>query len=236
MLRLVHFLWWGCDVFGAKMNKEIPTPYVWTYQPQMGTAAGASQDYSTKINWLSAGNKMIQQVFDLRDHRNRLLREQALLTETPRPVMNPPTWPAHLLYHQGQGPVQVPLPRNPQVEQALVNSGAQLAGGSAQGIKLAPQTGYGIQLAESSGPVSVRSDGLFQLAGGSRSSFAPWQEIVQLQTHASVPRYGGLGSKQFVREFVPTVYLNPFSGPPDTYPDQFISNYDVSTHSIEGYL
>ena len=41
-------------------SKVVPSPYVWTPQPQRGTAAGASQDYSTKMNWLSAGPAMVQ--------------------------------------------------------------------------------------------------------------------------------------------------------------------------------
>lgn len=66
------------------MSKEIPTPYMWSYQPQMGLAAGASQDYSTRMNWLSAGPSMISRVNGVRSHRNQILLEQAAVTSTPR--------------------------------------------------------------------------------------------------------------------------------------------------------
>ena len=55
------------------MSKEIPTPYMWSYQPQMGLAAGASQDYSTRMNWLSAGPSMISRVNGVRSHRNHIV-------------------------------------------------------------------------------------------------------------------------------------------------------------------
>ena len=79
------------------MSKDIPTPYVWTYQPQLGQAAGASQDYSTRMNWLSAGPSMIDQVNQIRVERNNILLRQAAATETPRLVRNPPNWPARYL-------------------------------------------------------------------------------------------------------------------------------------------
>lgn len=74
-------------------SKVVPSPYVWTPQPQRGTAAGASQDYSTKMNWLSAGPAMVQRVNGLREARNAILMQQALRDETARPVLNPPCGP-----------------------------------------------------------------------------------------------------------------------------------------------
>ncbi|AWO77115.1 pVIII [Tree shrew adenovirus 1] len=226
------------------MSKDIPTPYVWTFQPQMGAAAGASQDYGTKMNWLSAGPSMIHRVNNIREARNRILLRQAALTETPRTVMNPPNWPSALLYHDVAPPTSVPLPRNERLEIAMTNHGAQLAGGGhtslPEGLKRELLFGSGIQLNEQL-PVrpygaAVRADGTFQLAGGSRSSFNPREELfLKLQSAPSQPRSGGIGSWQFVEEFVPAVYYNPFSGPPGTYPDQFISNYDVVSDSVDGY-
>lgn len=81
----------------------------------------------------------------------------------------------------------------------------------------------------------LRPDGVFQLGGGGRSSFNPTQAYLTLQQGSSVPRSGGIGAVQFVQEFVPQVYFNPFSGPPDTFPDQFIPNYDIVTNSVDGY-
>nr|WGN96573.1 pVIII protein [Lemur mastadenovirus] len=228
------------------MSKDIPTPYMWSYQPQLGLAAGASQDYSTRMNWLSAGPHMIGQVNGIRDLRNRILIRQAAITETPRLVQNPPSWPAYALLHNETHPTTLELPRNEFLEKALSNSGVQLAGGGRGElygpqvqvpIKSAHLAGQGIQL---SGDVlsasSLRPDGIFQIAGGGRSSFNPAREqFLLLQSSSTQPRSGGVGSVQFVKEFVPSVYFNPFSGPPGSYPDQFISNYDIRTDSVDGY-
>lgn len=242
------------------MSKEIPTPYVWTLQPQVGAAAGASQDYSTRMNWLSAGNRMITRVNDIRDERNQLLVRQAALTETPRNMLNPRNWPASAL----QSPIFVPetirLPDNEIAEQLMTNEGMQLAGGACRmkggdmcravwcsgypdeddSVARKKLGGFGLQLNEQlplPQPYRVRSDGVFQLAGGSRTSMEALsrQNLLALQTSPSVPRDGGLGTYQFVQEFVPSVYINPFSGNPRTYPDEFISNFDAYTNSVDGY-
>nr|WRQ19857.1 MAG: pVIII protein [unidentified adenovirus] len=223
------------------MSKEIPTPYVWTFQPQMGAAAGASQDYSTRMNWLSAGNKMIQRVNDIRDARNQILVKQAAITETPRSIMNPRIWPAPLIESQIHPPVTVALPDNERLERDMVDHGMQLGGGGRFGRMplMTGCSGMGLQLNEQlpiPAPLRLRSDGLFQLAGGARVlPDLSTQQLLALQTSPNVPRSGGIGSWQFVQEFVPSVYLNPYSGQPTTFPDEFISNYDVYTDSVDGY-
>lgn len=170
------------------MAKEIPTPYLWSYQPQVGQAAGASQDYSTRINWLSAGPQMINQVNQIRDLRNRILMTQKAITETPRPLMNPPSWPAELLPQEGQPPITFSLPRNELLEIAISNSGAQLAGG----FRSCGLSGTGVQLNEFvPSASSLRPDGVFQLGGGSRSSFDTTQAFLTLQRASSQPRSGG---------------------------------------------
>lgn len=222
------------------MSKEIPTPYVWTQQPQMGTAAGASQDYSTRLNWLSAGPRMIDRVNYLREARNQILIRQAALTETPRPVMNPRSWPAALIDTPIRRPVTVALPENEIAEERMTNEGMQLAGGGHVPARQYHLRGHGLQLNEQLPryhPYRLRPDGMFQLAGGSRTlpSSLSTRHLVALSTAPSVPRSGGIGSWQFVQEFVPAVYLNPYSGPPDTFPDEFIINYDSATGSVDGY-
>uniref|UniRef100_A0AAU7E206 Pre-hexon-linking protein VIII n=1 Tax=Cardioderma bat adenovirus TaxID=3141913 RepID=A0AAU7E206_9ADEN len=221
-------------------SKTVPTPYMWAWQPQSGHAAGAAQDYSTRINWLSAGPAMINRVTQIRDLRNQILMTQAELTETPRLVMNPPTWPAAALPQNIPPPVTLALPRNFELERQMANVGLQLAGGARArpdyNLSGCRFSGSGIQLSEPELSAStLRPDGLFQLAGGSRSSFDPTQALLTLQQSSSQPRSGGIGSRQFVREFVPEVYLNPYSGPPDTFPDQFMPNYDIVTDSVNGY-
>lgn len=219
------------------MSKDIPTPYVWTFQPQLGQAAGASQDYSTRMNWLSAGPSMINQVNAIRAERNNMLLAQAAVTETPRLVRNPPNWPAPYLFQPVGTPQTFELPRNELLETAMTNSGMQLAGGGNSGIKGAHLAGEGIQLNGEVPSVSwLRPDGVFQLAGGSRSSFSPGvSQLLTLQPASSLPRSGGIGAVQFVHEFVPSVYFQPFSGPPGTYPDEFIYNYDIVSDSVDGY-
>lgn len=264
------------------MSKTVPTPYMWAFQPQMGAAAGASQDYSTQFHWMSAGPRMINQVRQIRDEQNQILEAQALLTETPRAVANPPSWPAALL-PQLRGPTMtIALPRNHELEHVMANNGLQIAGGgfpvndksmrnSVLGINravrsvpgtgasrspsdelLSPEiqvlpppsrslslSGLGRQLTEYSPAAgfsgAVRPDGTFQLAGGARLPVTSREAYLTLQGSSSVPRSGGVGTRQFVQEFVPAVYYNPFSGPPDTFPDQFIPNFDIISNSVDGY-
>nr|WOZ24245.1 pVIII protein [Human adenovirus 89]WOZ24953.1 pVIII protein [Human adenovirus 89] len=226
------------------MSKEIPTPYMWSYQPQMGLAAGAAQDYSTRINYMSAGPYMISRVNGIRAHRNRILLEQAAITTTPRNNLNPRSWPAALVYQESPAPTTVVLPRDAQAEVQMTNSGAQLAGGfrhrvrsPGQGITHLKIRGRGIQLNDESvsSSLGLRPDGTFQIGGAGRSSFTPRQAILTLQTSSSEPRSGGIGTLQFIEEFVPSVYFNPFSGPPGHYPDQFIPNFDAVKDSADGY-
>lgn len=221
------------------MSKDIPTPYVWTFQPQLGQAAGASQDYSTRINWMSAGPSMINHVDDIREERNRILLHQAAISHTPRLVMNPPSWPAERLLQPVHVTHTLELPRNELLETEMTNRGMQLAGGGAKRrcIKSSEISGHGIQLNDDALKASsVRPDGFFQLGGGSRSSFSPGlRTFLAIERGSSSPRYGGIGERQFVREFVPAVYFQPFSGPPGTYPDEFIYNYDIVTDSVDGY-
>ncbi|AIE89168.1 L4 pVIII 25 kDa protein [Human adenovirus 55] len=226
------------------MSKEIPTPYMWSYQPQMGLAAGASQDYSTRMNWLSAGPSMISRVNDIRAYRNQILLEQSALTTTPRQHLNPRNWPAALVYQESPAPTTVLLPRDAQAEVQMTNAGAQLAGGSTlcrhkprHNIKRLVIRGRGIQLNDESvsSPLGLRPDGIFQIAGCGRSSFTPRQTVLTLESSSSQPRSGGIGTVQFVEEFTPSVYFNPFSGSPGHYPDEFIPNFDAISESVDGY-
>ena len=221
-------------------TKEIPSPYMWSYQPQSGHAAGASQDYSTRLNWLSAGPGMINQVNAINRTRNDILLRQAMLTETPRPVRNPPIWPASHLAQPTPRQMTLELPRDTRAEVNMTNYGLQLAGGGVGDLPLLcindGLCGSGLQLSSERPTASrLRPDGIFQLAGGGRSSFTPNEAFLTLQATSSQPRSGGVGSAQFVAEFVPSVYTNPFSGPPGTYPDQFISNYDIVSDTVRGY-
>lgn len=275
---------------------------MWAFQPQMGTAAGASQDYSTQFNWMSAGPRMVNTIRHIRDEQNQILEAQALLTETPRVLANPPIWPAAALPQFSPPPSILEIPKNHNLEHALTNAGLQIAGGEmpslyAKGktdaligsqwkvphrlrtkrnywpIKESPfrKTAFVRQRTHKAVPRAdlplfsaspfqvcvspdshfgnndtpfseciptftglVRSDGTFQLAGGSAEPLTG-RALIAIQGISTVPRSGGIGSKQFVNEFVPTVYYNPYSGPPNTFPDQFISNFNVVSNSVDGY-
>ncbi|AXE75637.1 pVIII [Egyptian fruit bat adenovirus] len=193
----------------------------------MGVAAGASQDYSTQMNWLSAGNRMISKVFAIRDKSNNILQNQAVITETPRVVQNPPIWQPQAIQRPMHYSTILKVPRNQALEKFMSNSGMQLAGGGL--------TGGSLQLAEVP-PVGmpIRSDGVCQLAGGS-ADITPGHAYLLLQSSSTVPRAGGIGADQFVQEFVPSVYCNPFAGPPSSFPDQFIHNYDIVSDSVAEY-
>ncbi|AQQ73640.1 22K, partial [Harbour porpoise adenovirus 1] len=148
-------------------SKTIPTPYMWSYQPQSGHAAGASQDYSSRMNWLSAGPSMINRVNEINRLRNDILLRQAVITQTPRSVQNPRVWPAQHLIQQLPRDMTVELPRNTQLEQQMTNSGLQLAGGGTGDLPLFPIStdglqGTGIQLATETPTASLlRPDGVF---------------------------------------------------------------------------
>ncbi|QDZ17474.1 pVIII [Ovine adenovirus 8] len=219
------------------MSKEIPTPYVWTFQPQMGATAGASQDYSTRMNWFGAGPDMIAQVNNIRDAQNRILMTQSAMTATPRNLIDPRVWPAHLLKQPAVPPTLLEFPRNEILERHLTSQGAQIAGGAAAAAPLKPELrGWGHTDAPALTASLLRPDGIFQLGGGGgRSSFNPVRTDAAFHALPSQPRRGGIGARQFVEEFVPAVYLNPYAGPPDTYPDQFIRHYSVYTDSVSGY-
>lgn len=196
------------------MSKEIPTPYVWNYQPQAGTAAGASQDYSTRLHWLSAGKSMISKVNTICENRNSILLSKGM-QQLARLNANPP------FANRSQSVTALKLPRYEILEQRMSNSGMQLAGGS-------------LSLAEPLFKQSLAPDGSFQLGGGAKV-FSREPQIMLLQNNPVVAYSGGMSEKQFVKEFVPAVYFNPYSGLPASYPDQFISNYDAVTDSVDGY-
>lgn len=196
------------------MSKEIPTPYVWNYQPQAGTAAGASQDYSTRLHWLSAGKSMISKVNTICENRNSILLSKGM-QQLARLNANPP------FTNRSQSVTALKLPRYEILEQRMSNSGMQLAGGS-------------LSLAEPLCKQPLAPDGSFQLGGGAKV-FSREPQIMLLENNPVVEYSGGMGEKQFVKEFVPAVYFNPYSGLPASYPDQFISNYDAVTDSVDGY-
>lgn len=81
----------------------------------------------------------------------------------------------------------------------------------------------------------IRPDGLFQLGGGN-SALRPVTAEYSYYALPTQLRWGGVGAKQFVEEFQPVVYYNPYSGPSDSHPDQFISNYNIASDSVDGYV
>ncbi|ACJ14523.1 pVIII [Murine adenovirus 3] len=216
---------------------SAPSPYMWTFQPQRGTAAGASQDYSTRLNWLSAGPSLRGKVIEVNQARNSILLNQQEAVPTPRRDINPPSWPASLIFHPRPKPIAV-LPAHPDsFDPNVTLEGAQLAGGAWVRYKSGNEVRYTapIQLAEeptSRTPTAYALAQELQLAGGATATPPLMGELAGAPR---VPRSGGIGSWQFTQEFPPTVYLNPYSGAPDTFPHQFLSNYDSVSQSVNGY-
>lgn len=175
---------------------------------------------------------MISQVNQVRDARNGILLRQGAITETPRPLANPSTWPSFALV-QPETPLDITqLPRDEPMERLVSNYGMQIAGG---GSPFGQLEGDGYQMPTFPRQNGVRADGTFQLGGGGPAYVTPHRPWLGLTTGQNVPRYGGLGQVQFLQEFAPSVYLYPFSGNPDTFPNQFIHHYDVISDRVRNY-
>lgn len=212
-----------------------PSPYMWSFQPQRGTAAGASQDYSTRLNWLSAGPELRQKVLQVNEARNAILMKQQETVPTPRAEPNPPFWPASLIFQPRPTAIALHPPHPNTFDPTVTRHGAQLAGGAWLPYKKEHPVRYQapIQLAEEEPSGSPNAFALaheVQLAGGSAHA-----SMGSMSGAPRVPRSGGIGSWQFSQEFPPTVYLNPYSGPPSAFPHQFLSNYDSVSHEVNGY-
>ncbi|QIZ64168.1 pVIII [Guinea pig adenovirus 1] len=220
------------------MSKEIPTPYVWLYEPQRGRARGASQDYSTRAYWMSAGPAMISRLNAVRLARNGLLLQQAAITETPRAVLNPPEWPPALLRQQPQR-VNIPTQfSHATFPTAIVGSGMsppppkrRRRGRDADARRSRQRRVSNAIYTTVAGARPQSSEAAAAaLAAVDRSA-----ELLRRATFPSAPRSGGLGAQRFVEEFVPEVYLNPFAGEPSNFPLEFIPQYDVQTGTVHDY-
>ncbi|WGZ76470.1 MAG: pVIII protein [Agile wallaby adenovirus 1] len=235
------------------------TPYIWKYQPETGTAAGARQNYGAVINWLGADPKLYARIQEVNRQRNDLDIFRAAINRH-EIASNFNNWPAYQIY-QPAGTVYTPPSRlhiSSVADAVATADGAQLSGGIST-----PISGGGYSLGDGRQyrkltrdllpfPTNwqVFEDGEWKnISGGSANATSSYPQMIyenqptivkyyrpgqQLQgyfpttpsTHllteeSRVPRSGGLDPVQFIREFSPVVYKNPFSKPLQYFPKEF---------------
>nr|WRQ19822.1 MAG: pVIII protein [unidentified adenovirus] len=206
------------------MSRGASTPYVWSYQPQLGSAAGASQDYSTRVNWLAGGLDTYRKIQHLNAIQNAILNKQKLLSETVRPVRNPLIWPAANIILDAPTPSIVKLSRDESAEREITASGAQLTGGSLQLNDHLPKKRN-----------KFLPEGTEQLTGGGiEDVFLPQETTVIFSGASSSPYKGGIGWRQFLNEFVPFAEAYPFLTS-TAFPHDLASNFNTYKNRYDDY-
>ncbi|AWY10554.1 pVIII [Polar bear adenovirus 1] len=190
----------------------VPTPYIWSYQPQLGIRSGASQDYSTRINWLGAGDQTVTKIRRLNDERNRILMEQSRLTDIP--IYKPPAMA--FFKHLDQVPKK--------------QDNATLSVGIPTTPYFPTLKASGLTLNENSGKLipALPSEGTFQLAGGNESDDEMLINDRQVLEQSLDPQ-------RFLRHLAPEIYFHPFSGAPGDFPRQYIFNFNFDKNAVDGY-
>lgn len=227
------------------------TPYLWTYQPQTGSPAGARQDYGSVPCWFSAAPDLYHRIMALNEERN-LLDENRAATRSFEVVA------------ANTGTMHVPARDPTQDAKTLEDKvhtweGEQLAGGSYQlgdGRRYRKLTRdnlpfpYNWQVFEDGGWKPIRGGSCNALSSYPTVIYAdyldtyhlPGQQVqaplrgagkhlgdVHLLTEeATVPRQEGLTPLQFLSRFPPIVYKHPFSGNLAYFPKEFSPLFDPS--------
>lgn len=198
------------------------TPYVWKYQPETGYTAGAHQNYNTVINWLHANPQMFARIQHINTARNVMDKFRSDLTRDDIAV-NINNWPAEDL-------MQPPnFPYIPATSKSTSTINDWLA--TTQGIQLSGTSelnGWGSNRLTSYPDIppilkyerpgqQLQGQGLFK------------QENIHLFYESPrLPRSGGLTPQQFVKEFPPVVYNNPFSESMSVFPKEFSPLFNPS--------
>lgn len=207
------------------------TPYIWSYQPQTGTAAGATQDYGAVINWLQANPQMYKRIQDVNYRRNAIDKSRDHIGNRMSLYFN--KWPAEDVL-QPRGTPYVPA-ADPSINQQSVTDfvntaeGSQLAGGPGNPLQTFDLKGHGNN-ALTSYPMTIYTNLLSrrhpgQMLQGGHVGTVPNQHFL-LYEEASVPRSGGLNPMQFTQEFPPVVYEHPFSENLAYFPKEFSRLFD----------
>nr|ABM88372.1 pVIII protein [Duck adenovirus 1] len=225
------------------------TPYLWRYQPETGTAAGARQDYGAVINWFNSGPDLYRRIRDVNISRNNVEQTRALARTPLSGNFN--RWTAAQLTHPPGTRYRPYFP---------VDSikGARERVATQQGQILA---GAGYDLHDGRQYRKITRDALpfphnWQVKDGSRwlnlggkgaNSLTTYPVIAdvppimrygrpgqQLQGSgfhrpspalltegARVPRSHGMTVRQFVHEFPPVVFNHPFSEDITYFPKEF---------------
>lgn len=115
--------------FAREMNAP-PTPYLWQYQPQTGTAAGARQDYGSVTNWFASDNSMYHRVQQTNRNRN-LIDEMNETTVDPYYAASFNNWDSSRLT-QPAGSRYAAMTQRPDLytswDRGATSDGAQLSG------------------------------------------------------------------------------------------------------------
>ncbi|URN46038.1 pVIII [Bovine adenovirus 7] len=191
------------------------TPYIWRYQPETGYTAGAHQNYSAVINWLQANPQMVARIKQVNLVRNDLDKLQANITRQDISA-NVNNWPAKDLYQPLKAPY---IPASPNMATTINDFEA-----TRQGIQLSgnqPLKGTGSN-ALSSYP-DIPDILKYSRVGQQLQGYGTFSKdnIHLFYEGSRQPRKGGLSPVQFINEFPPVVYQNPFSGPLRTFPKEF---------------
>lgn len=205
------------------------TPYIWKYQPETGYTAGAHQDYGSVINWLNSNPQMFTRIRDVNLQRNNIDKTRGLVTRNDI-HSNINNWSASQLL-QRQGSPYVPASLNLEAsKQDFIDSahGMQLSGPKPIDFK-----GTGSNNLSAYPMVSGNIPPLMlyhrpgqQLQGmgtTSAENFHLMEEVSRL------PRSGGLTPTEFLTEFPPIVYNDPFSKSLLYFPKEFDPLFSPNT-------
>ncbi|AIZ35778.1 pVIII [Psittacine adenovirus 3] len=226
------------------------TPYLWTYQPQTGYPAGARQDYGSVPCWFNSAPDLYHRIMALNEERNLLdvgrssARAFQVSAAAPAssylPAKDPSladsvitdkvkTWQGEQLaggsYRLGDGRQyrklsrdSSPFPHNWQVYED--GSWKTISGGSCNALSSYPRAVYADLETYSRPGQQIQAP----LTGRGKRL----DSVHLLTEEATVPRQEGLTPLQFLSQFPPVVYSEPFSGNLAYFPKEFSPLFEPS--------
>lgn len=189
------------------------TPYIWQYQPQTGTTAGARQDYGSVINWLGSSPSLCQRIADVNNRRNALDKETARLRHLQGVIKQAP------LIGTGLAPADGRRYRKLTRDNLPFPHGWQVYEEGEWRPVSADMSGAGNALSTYPTVISLSDY---------RSPTAPLRgagSAVKPSSPKSFPS-GDLTPFQFARKYPPVVYNRPFSEPLYYFPKEFSPLWD----------
>ncbi|ASU50483.1 pVIII [Odocoileus adenovirus 1] len=205
------------------------TPYIWKYQPETGFTAGAHQDYGAVINWFQANPQMFARIQEVNANRNDIDQTRAFLTRTDI-AANINNWPSTQL-KQRKSSLYIPA----KLKEEITNldflstaNGIQLSGPYPT-FKQEILVGTGSNDLTSYPMISASTPNIlkYQRPGQQLQGTGVFPSNKSLITETSrLPRSGGLSPEQFISEFPPIVYNQPFSESLLFFPKEFNPLFD----------